>query len=325
MTPREPRSQASRPQTAPPPASPAAAAGRHVSVVIVNYRTYDELDACLASLPHAPGVEAIVIDHESTPGELERLRARHAGVAFVASDRNPGFAAGVNAGARLATGRYILVLNPDTVVQPDAVSSLADYLDRHPQAGVAGPRVINPDGTVQQSARAFPGVLTGLFGRTSLATRIWPDNPQTQRELIARETQTEPVVVDWVAGCCLMARRDAFDAVGGFDEGFFLYWEDADFCKRLATAGWLTAYVPSAVVVHAVGRSSRLAPARAIRAFHASAYRYVARHGAARFRPLALALAAAVLCTRAMLKLVALRITGLRQPAGGSRRGGPTP
>ena len=305
------------------PAASAAAAGCDVSVVIVNYQTYDELDACLASLPRVPTIEVIVVDHESTPEQVERLHARHPRVVFVPNDCNPGFGAGVNVGARLASGRYFLLLNPDTRVQSDAIPSMHDYLDRHPRIGVVGPRVIDPDGTVQQSARTFPGMLTGLFGRTSLLTRIWPGNPWSRRQLVAREALSEPVVVHWVAGSCLMVRSDAFRALGGFDESFFLYWEDADFCKRLAKAGWLTAYLPTAVVMHLAGRSSRRARARAIRAFHASAYRYFAKHGAGRLRLLSLPVAAALLYARMAIRLAALRLAGPRHPDSGSGREAP--
>ena len=311
MGPDEPLSRATRSETARPAAS-RAGGGCDVSVVIVNYRVYDELDACLASLGGAPGIEVIVVDHESTPGQAGRLRARHPRVTFVMSDANPGFAAGVNAGARLASGRHFLLLNPDTRIQPDAIPSMRDYLDRHPEIGVVGPRIVDSDGTIQQSARAFPRLLTGLAGRTSPLTRVWPGNPWSRSQLLARAASSEPVVVDWVAGSCLMARSEAFRAVGGFDESFFLYWEDADFCKRLAEAGWPTAYLPAAAVMHLVGRSSRHARARSIRAFHASAYRYFARHSAGRLRLLSLPAAAALLYARMAIKLAALQLTGPR-------------
>ena len=282
-----------------------------VSVVIVNYKSYEELDACLESLSHAgpPGLEVIVVDHSSSPRELARIQGRYPAVRLFPVDGNPGFSAGVNAGSRLAAGRHFLILNPDARVEPGAVEAMVDYLDSHPRTAVVGARVKDPDGTVQRSARRFPTMLTGLAGRSSLFTRMWPGNPLSRRDLLTDAPTTAPSEVDWVAGSCMAVEADAFAKVGGMDEQFFLYWEDADLCKRLKEAGWRTVYLPSAGVVHDVGRSRQHARALSARAFHRSAYLYFAKHRAGRFRAISLPVAGALLLGRLAAKLALQLVT----------------
>jgi GT2 family glycosyltransferase len=276
-----------------------------VSIIIVNFKSYEELEACLGSLlpESAATCEIIVVDHATSAPDLERVRAKYPQVRVTATSRNPGLSAGINAGARLAVGRHLLILNPDTQLDGGAVEQMAGYLDSHPDAAVVGPRVEDPDGEVQQSARRFPSVMTGLGGRTSWLTRTWPDNPLSRRELLADDSSTSPREVPWVAGSSLTVRADAFGSVGGMDERFFLYWEDADLCKRLRDAGYRIVYLPAAVAVHRVGRSRRHAVARSIMAFHHSAYVYFAKHRAGRFRVISLPVVGTVLVARMIAKL----------------------
>jgi GT2 family glycosyltransferase len=155
----------------------------------------------------------------------------------------------------------------------------AGRLDRHPDVGVVGPRITNLDGTVQASARRFPDFTTAIAGRSSWLTRVLPRNPLSRHNLPALDVQSgEPVDVDWVSGACMMVRRAAFDQVGGMDEGFFLYWEDADFCRRLEDAGWRTTYWPAVSVLHAGAGSSRYAIDASLVAFHQSACRLYRKH-----------------------------------------------
>jgi GT2 family glycosyltransferase len=162
-------------------------------------------------------------------------------------------------------------------------------LVEHPDVGIVGPRVLNEDGTVQASARRFPGLSTAFAGRSTWLTRRFPDNWWSRRNLPARDASA-PVAVDWVAGSCLMTRRSLFDALNGLDESFFLYWEDADYCHRAADLGWKCVYLPVVAVRHAGGRSAASSPAPAIRAFHASAFHLYEKHAgpvARVFAPLA--------------------------------------
>lgn len=256
------------------------------SIVIVNYLAYEALGCCLESLaPFVTDVEVVVVDHQTQEQARRQLAARFLWARFVAVAANPGFAAGVNRGVRETTGELVLLLNPDCLVDSDP-GPLASWLAANRSAGVCGAIVREVDGSVQASARRFPGVTTGLAGRTSWLTRVWPRNPLTKRNLV-RSLPTAPVEVDWVSGACMMVRRDAFSAIGGMDEQFFLYWEDADFCMRLRQAGWLTYYSPAMSVTHLTGRSSQHAREASLVAFHESAYRYYRKHGVRWLAPLA--------------------------------------
>jgi GT2 family glycosyltransferase len=244
------------------------------AVLIVNYRTYDALNRCLASL--APYLvaddEVVVVDYESDERQLARAVDGSVPVVTVRRPDNRGFAAGVNLAVAHSRAPFLLLLNPDTIVEGPVIRMLETWLTVHPDVGVAGARVLNGDGTVQRTARRFPDVTTLLGGRTTWLTRRFPENWLSRRNLLAQGAST-PVEVDWLSGACLMTRREIFDAIGGFDESFFLYWEDADYCRRVAAAGFRRVYVPTPPVRHLVGASAQGDPAPAIRAFHASAFR----------------------------------------------------
>ena len=260
-----------------------------VAVVIVNYQSYDELNGCLESIDRACGsVSVVVVDHESNSDAADLLSQRFPEILLRRVEGNDGFAVGVNHGARATSSQFILLLNPDCALEPDACCQLANWLDSHPDVAVAGPRIRNADGTVQPSARRFPDFTTAFAGRSSWLTRVLPGNPMSRHNLPARDPADQtPVQVDWVSGACMCVRREAFDAVGGLDEGFFLYWEDADFCRRLKHAGWRTMYVPSAGAVHVGGRSSRHAADASLEAFHDSAFRLYCKHSGPAARLLA--------------------------------------
>jgi GT2 family glycosyltransferase len=253
-----------------------------VSVLVVNFRVYDELDGLLGTLEPflGAGDEVIVVDQDSQPGPLAGLEAKHPRVRFLPRRDNTGFAAGVNFAARHARGEYLLWLNPDVIVREPVPRTLEAWLRDHPEVAVVGPRVLNADGSIQPSARRFPSASTALGGRSTWLTRRFPGNPLSRRNLPAQDA-AGPVVVDWVAGACLMTPRARFEALGGLDEAFFLYWEDADYCRRAAARGWHVVYLPTCAVQHAGGRSSDRDSARAIRAFHASAFRMFRKHAGA--------------------------------------------
>lgn len=251
-----------------------------VAVLFVNFRVYDDLDRSLTALrPFLnPDDEVIVADNASDPERLAWLKSRHERIRVIPNDQNVGFAAGVNLAARQSSSPFLLLLNPDAVVQGPVVRVLEQWLQQHPDTGVAGPRVVNPDGSVQASARRFPGISAALGGRSTWLTARFPNNWLSRQHLLGR-TATAPLDVDWVAGSCFMTTRAAFDRAGGFDEGFFLYWEDADYCYRLKALGLKTTYVPTVIVNHAGGHSAALVPDLAIRAFHNSAIRMHIKHG----------------------------------------------
>jgi GT2 family glycosyltransferase len=251
-----------------------------ISVVIVSYRCYPELRACLESIAPClgPGREAIIVDHDSDATEIAGLQSAFPSMRFAGVNENPGFAAGVNHGARLSAADYLLLVNPDSTIIGDPLSVLCDWMEDRSDAGVCGGLVRESDGTVQSSARRFPNFTTGIAGRTSWLSRAWPGNPLTARNLVSAPNASSAVEVDWVAGSCVMIRRRAFDEVGGMDEQFFLFWEDADLCHRLRDAGWRTWYYPVAGIVHLTGKSSSRVPVRSLVEFHRSAFRYFRKH-----------------------------------------------
>jgi len=276
------------------------------TIVIVGYRAYDELERCLASLArHEPSTPVVLVDHSADEPRGRQLAAAFPAVRYEPRRGNPGFAAGVNDAARRAGPGPILLLNPDCEAASPIVAPLVHVLDTHPEAGIVGGLVREADGTVQASARRFPGPTTGLGGRTSWLSRTVPGNPLTRRNLT-----TDPgrgvAPVDWVSGAFMLVRRETFEALRGFDERYFLYWEDADFCRRASDAGWTTLYAPVVEVTHVTGRASRHAPLRSLWAFHTSAMRYYWTHGSWLAR-LAAPAAVAALAGRFVWRLVRRR------------------
>jgi GT2 family glycosyltransferase len=229
----------------------------------------------------------------------------------------------MNQGVAATCGDLILVLNPDCRLLPAAVGTLVAEIRNHPDCAIAAPEILNDDGGIQGNARGDPNMLTGLFGRSTVLTRAFPGSRVARRnvQLDAAATGALSREVDWVSGACMLIRRDAFEAVHGFDERYFLYWEDADLCRRLRARGYKIRHVPSARVIHTAGQSSRAARALAIRAFHRSAYTYYATH-VARTRPARL-LARVLLEGRCRWKLLVDRDTdSVRAPGLLNRKDG---
>ena len=254
----------------------------HVTVVLVNYNSGGELRLALESiqddLRETPW-EAIVIDNASRDASADAAAKAGERVRLVRNTENVGFGRGVNQAAALSSAPLLLIVNPDCRLIEGATATLQAALLRHEGCAVAGPRILDPDGTVQGSARGDPDMFTGLFGRTSRLRSVLPWLPVSKRNVVEGAPGLgEDAVVDWVSGACMLVRRDAFDAVGGFDERYFLYWEDADLCRRLRGRGYHVRYVPAATAVHRVGQSSQTARAASVRAFHESAYLYYATH-----------------------------------------------
>jgi GT2 family glycosyltransferase len=255
-----------------------------VSVVIVNFNTGPSLATTLDSLP--PGLrgvewEAVVVDNHSSDFSQRAAEATDPRVRLLRQSANVGFARGVNAGIAATSAPLVLILNPDCQLGADAVTRLSTELAPHPSCAIIGPRILDPAGTLQASARGDPTLFTGLFGRTTALSGLFPSLPVVKRNLTAEaalRSGQSSVVVDWVSGACMLARRDALGSVGGFDERYFLYWEDADLCRRLRRSGWHVRYMPGAVAIHEVGQSSRNVRALANREFHRSAYRYYVTH-----------------------------------------------
>jgi N-acetylglucosaminyl-diphospho-decaprenol L-rhamnosyltransferase len=277
------------------------------SVVIVGYHADEELDRCLESLArYEPGAEVVVVEHDADPRRGAVLADRHPGVIYVPRRENPGFGAGVNHAATHARAPLLLLLNPDVELRGPVVRRLASHIETSGDVAIVGGLVREKDGSVQPSARRFPDLSTALGGRTSWLTRVNPGNPLTRRNLSPGAAADRAVTVDWVTGAFMMIRADVFRALGGFDERFFMYWEDSDLCLRAHRAGWKTVYEPGVEVLHLTGRSSRHAPVRSLTAFHLSAFRHYWKHGSWVAR-LAAPIVAAGLAARLAIRLLASR------------------
>lgn len=285
-----------------------------LSIIIVSWNVRDLLRACLASLAAGAAaaaerpsltVEVIVVDNASADGSAAMVAAEFPAVQLIANPENRGFTGGNNQGLALAHGRYVLFLNPDTVVSPGALSTMVAYMEAHPKVGALGPRLRYGDGSLQSSARRFPTLATALLESTPLAWH-WPENRWARAYRMEDEglkiedsrlkIQIAPEMaanlqssifnvaspVDWVVGAALLTRRAVLDEIGGFDEGYFMYSEELDWCRRAALAGWQTVYLPAAEIIHYEGKSSeQVVAARHIR-FHRSRVRYFRKfHGRA--------------------------------------------
>ena len=272
----------SRRQGGCPPTTTDGAQVEHVSVVIVNWNAGGTLHACLKALfasECAEPYQVILVDNASTDGSHTSLASAYPAVEVIYNTKNVGFARAVNQGLRAVRGQFVVLLNPDVLLTPSAVPRLLQFMATHPDAGVAGPRLLNADGTVQGSARRNPSAWTALFGRSAPLTRLFPNNPVSQRELPALSVVgTAPIQVDWLSGACLIARRTAWEQVGPLDERFFLFWEDADWCLRFRRAGWGVYYVPTAYGTHIAGISRAGRRFGSVLDFHLSAYRYYRKH-----------------------------------------------
>ncbi|MFN0150989.1 MAG: glycosyltransferase [bacterium] len=235
-----------------------ASAAPRVSIVIVHHNTPDLLDACLASIARTPlgaPYEIIVLDNASNPPLPAGFEVAWPAVRLVRNLENIGYARAVNQGVRAAAAEYVLILNPDIEVIGDAIGEMVRFLDAHPDAGIAGCRLLNPDGTLQYSCRAFYDWKTLVYRRTPLG-RIFPNSAVVRRHLMADWDHATVREVDWLIGACLLARREAIDRVGLMDERFFMYFEDVDWCYRMSKAGYKVFYLPSAEMKHHHRRQS---------------------------------------------------------------------
>ncbi len=249
-----------------------------LSVVIVNWNVCDLLRRCLHSilvnLPHE--IEIIVVDNASTDGSVEMVRTEFPDVRVIANTENRGFPSGNNQGITEAQGRYILLLNPDTEMLGDALATMVNYADEHPDVGVVGPQLLNTDGSVQPSRRRLPTLATAFFESTWL-------QPYAPRRLLdhyyAHDRPDDAIQdVDWVKGAALMARREAIEQVGLMDERFFMYSEELDWCRRFRDAGWRIVYLPTAQVIHHEGKSSEQVIAARHIHFQTSKVRYFRKY-----------------------------------------------
>jgi GT2 family glycosyltransferase len=251
----------------------------HLSIIIISWNTRDFLADCLRSILDNPPkftYEIIVVDSASEDGTVVMLNAEFPTVRLLAQAQNIGFVRGNNIGFTEARGDYLLMLNPDTEIIGTALDTLIDYMTLNPSVGIAGPRTLNSDGSLQSTKRRFPTLLTGIFESTWLQ----PFAPRAVLDYFyaSEIPDQQSGLVDWVQGSALLFRRAVYRSIGGLDEGFAMYSEETDFCKRAKDAGWAVAYVASAQVIHHGGKSTAQASVRTQVAFQKSKVRYFLKH-----------------------------------------------
>ena len=249
-----------------------------MSVVVPNFNSWHYLDVCLTSLIDSkfPFFEMIVLDNASIDGSQDNIRAKYPQVRLIENSTNLGHVGAVNQGCGLAKGDTILLLDSDTELSPDSIERMASVLDKHPEVWMVGPKTLNTDGTTQEGARRFPSPINGLFGRQSLLSKIFPNNPFTVRYL-ARDLSnlTEPYRVESIGAYCMMFRRDTLDKAGFWDDIYHTYFVDSDWCKQIELCGGAIYCVPGAIVKHHdQNRSTRKKDPARIVLFHKSAYRF---------------------------------------------------
>ena len=244
------------------------------SVIIVNYASWPLTLRCIESLQqtHYRDFEVLVVDNDSVePPELPPW------VRLIRNRKNVGFASAHNRGIAASSGDPIVLINPDTLVERDFFAHLEGFVSENPRVGISGPRIVDSEGELQLSARREISALSGFLGRTSLLTRLFPKSSLVKSQFPAVTDQSYPTSVDWVSGACMVVRRETLRDVGPLDERFFMYFEDADLCKRARAAGWLVYYLPHVEIVHQTGASS--SKPRAIWLLHKSAFLYHRKHG----------------------------------------------
>ncbi|MGH9042758.1 MAG: glycosyltransferase family 2 protein [Acidimicrobiia bacterium] len=279
------------------------------AAVIVNYNAGPALLGCVESVLGEAPAEIVVVDNDSSDGSVEALRRSFPEVAVVDSGGNLGYARAANLGIAATRAPVVAVLNPDTVLRPGAAKAMTARLDAEGDVAALGPMLLNSDGTVYPSARTVPPV-TDAVGH-GLLYFVWGDNPFTRRYRQADADPQVPRDVDWVSGAAVWLRRSALDAVGGWDERYFMYVEDVDLCWRLRRAGWRIGYEPGATVEHLLGVSTAGVPYRMIAEHHRSLYRFADRRFTGR-RRLLLPAAAGFLGARAVLAMAHHKAAALR-------------
>ena len=250
---------------------------RRVAVVTVAYSSAGDIGGFLGSVAGSGDRPAatIVADNPSPESELTVRIAEGAGASVVRLTENAGYGGAINAAVATLDPQieFLLISNPDVRLHPNSIARLVEAMNRVPSAGAVGPKILNEDGTVYPSARRIPSLRTGLGH--ALFVHVWPTNPWTRSYRQEKESTEESREVGWLSGACLLVRRAAFDAVGGFDDRYFMYFEDVDLGFRLGRAGWFNLYEPSAEVTHVGGTSTASVRPQMLRAHHRSADRFL--------------------------------------------------
>jgi GT2 family glycosyltransferase len=283
------------------------------SICIVTYKVRDMLRDCLNSLAASTRLdyEVIVVDNGSQDGVVEMLRSEFPSVEVVENSQNQGFTRPINQAMRLSRGKYVILLNPDTLILPEALDTLVAFMQDHPEVGICGPKVLNRDGTLQKPCRRGESRPWAVFTYFSGLSRLFPKSKLFGEYLMSYMDEDQIHPVAGVSGSCMLVRRETINQIGYMDERFFAYQEDADYCYRARQAGWQIYYVPQARITHFGGMGgSRVQPYRSIYEWHRSYFLYYRKNFARDYFFLFNALYYALM----FLKLVAsLLVNFLRQ------------
>jgi N-acetylglucosaminyl-diphospho-decaprenol L-rhamnosyltransferase len=245
------------------------------AAVVVNYNAGSYLATCLVSLRAGGAAPRLVVDNGSVDDSHSLALAADPEVRWVETGANLGYGRGVNVGVAATHTPYVLVCNADLEIQADAVAALVARLDAEADLGLVGPQLLNPDGSIYPSARTFPNLVDAIGH--GLLGLVAPHNRFTRSYRLLDWDHRNPARVDWISGACFLARREAWDAVCGFDPSFFMYGEDVDLCWRVGKAGWGVGYEPAAQVMHVQGVSASRHPYRMLLAHHRSLWQFANR------------------------------------------------
>lgn len=251
-----------------------------VSIIIVNWNTKKLLKDCLRSIyeqTHNIGFEVIVVDNCSSDGSTEMVRAEFPKVILMGNKENRGFAAANNQAIAITRGRYILLLNSDTVILDKAIEKTVSFADAHPEAAASGCRVLNPDSSVQTTCFMFPSILNMLLSSTYLY-KLFPGSKFFGREQMTWWDRNDVREVDVVTGCFILVRREAIEQVGILDERFFMYGEETDWCYRMKKNGWKIMFTPVGQIIHFGGQSASKTPVSMTIQLKLSILKFIKKH-----------------------------------------------
>ena len=256
-----------------------------LSVIIVSWNTCELLDRCLTTLFEelteqqffSLGIEVFVVDNASGDGSAEMVRQKHSQVRLISNAENLGFGRANNQALTVASGQYILLLNPDTEICSGSINTLVDFLDKHSQAGVVAPQLINSDGSIQLSCRAFPS-FAGMFFELVGLSRLMPVGSRWRDYKMLDWPHNSLRQVDQPEGACLLIRKVVLDQVGIFDEDYFMLFEEVDWCYRVKQAGWEIWFIPDARIIHHMGQAIKQVKVRMILSSHKGMYRFWYKH-----------------------------------------------
>ena len=297
-----------------------------LSVIIVNYNVREFLEQALRSVERAGrnlDVEVIVVDNSSVDGSVTMVRSEFPEVRIIANETNVGFSRANNQAIREARGRFLLILNPDTIVQEDTFEALIDFMEAHPRAGAVGCKILHPDGTfARESRRAFPTPEVAFYRLVGLAN-LFPSSRRFGRYNLTYLSEDDVAEVDALSGSCMMVRRKAiYDSpercgagAGLLDENFFMYGEDLDWCYRIQQAGWKIYYTPETQIIHYKGESTKKGELRYVRLFYGAMMQFAEKHFEYRYSRIFASLLRAGIVFRASMSVLGKWTRSLAWPA----------